>query len=269
MAALNHAALVSLAAAAAMSLGCSEADDTSLGEAPLDTPLSAPHWSYHGDLGPESWGALDAAFEACGSGAQQSPIDISTQIAPGEFSALTFDYAPAPATMVDNGHTIQVNLMEGASLLDIGGDRYSLLQFHFHAHSEHSVDGVHLPLEVHLVHRSASGGLAVVGVFLDVGEPNAALAPIFDHMQGAGSEPLALAEDVHPEQLLPSSRLGWAYAGSLTTPPCTEGVRWHVVSSALQISEEQLAAFTSRHPVSNRPVMQNTGTVTSGLSLSL
>lgn len=264
MAAVNQA-LVLLMAAAAMSLGCSEADDAELGDEPLDVP----HWSYHGDLGPESWGGLDATFETCASGAQQSPIDIPAQIAPGAFSALTFDYAPGPATVVDNGHTVQVNLTEGASTLEVDGVRYSLLQFHFHAHSEHSVDGVFMPLEVHLVHRAESGGLAVVGVFLDVGTANAPLAPIFAGMAGASSDPEPLAEDVDPAELLPSSLLGWAYAGSLTTPPCTEGVRWHVASSALQISAEQLEAFTSRHPVSRRPVMPNLGTVTSGLSAGL
>lgn len=266
MAAVNQSALALLMVAGWVGLGCSEADDDALVDEMLD---ASPHWSYHGDLGPESWGQLDVGFEACASGAQQSPIDIPAQIAPGDFSALTFDYAPAPATMVDNGHTIQVNLSEGASQLEIDGDSYSLLQFHFHAHSEHSVDGVHMPLELHLVHRAASGALAVVGVFLDVGAANAALSPVFDGMQQATIDPLPVAADVDPAQLLSSSPQGWAYLGSLTTPPCTEGVRWHVMSNALQISAEQLEAFTSRHPVSRRPVMQNTGTVTGGLGRSL
>jgi carbonic anhydrase len=261
MATGNHMALALTAAAGWMSWGCSGSDDEDLADGTLHV---SPHWSYDGELGPERWGELDIGFATCSSGTQQSPIDIPSHISPGDFSALTFDYAPAPATLVDNGHTVQVNLTDGASEVELDGDRYSLVQFHFHAHSEHSVDGVYMPLELHLVHRSAGGSLAVVGVFLEIGEVNAPLSPVFDGMQHASLDPLPVVTDVDPAALLPGSLRGWAYAGSLTTPPCTEGVRWHVMSTSLQVSAAQLDAFTKRHDTNRRPVMENAGTVSSG-----
>lgn len=254
-------ALIALSAVACVGLGCSGADGENLAGHPLD---EAPHWSYDGELGPERWHELDVDFTACGTGTQQSPIDIPAHVAPAEFDALRFDYAPAPATLADNGHTIQVDLTEGANVLELDGEDYSLLQFHFHAHSEHSVDGVHLPLELHLVHRGPGGALAAVGVLLDLGEPNAPLAPVFDAMATATREPALLPVDLDPAQLLPPSRQGWAYAGSLTTPPCTEGVSWHVMSTALQVSPEQLDAFTARHQTNRRPIKQNTSPLAGG-----
>jgi carbonic anhydrase len=117
---------------------------------------------------------------------------------------------------------------------------------------------------MHLVHRSASGGLAVVGVFFDVGTANAPLASVFDTMDSASSDPEDLTATIDPAQLLPTTHDGWTYSGSLTTPPCTEGVKWHVLSQPLQVSEAQLEHFTSHHEVSYRPVMENASTVTSG-----
>jgi carbonic anhydrase len=241
---------------------CGSSDDALLYE-PEHTG-DAPHWTYEGVEGPEHWGALAENFASCSNGQQQSPIDIPASIASGELSALSFDYAAAPATILDNGHTVQVTLMEGANQLSISGETYSLLQFHFHAHSEHTVAGQAKPLEMHLVHRSAAGGLAVVGVFLDTGAANSALSSIFDTMATATDEPSELQVEVDPSLLLPTSHQGWTYSGSLTTPPCTEGVKWHVLSSNLEVSEEQLEAFTVRHETSHRPVMENSSTVTSG-----
>lgn len=266
MATGNRIAWPLLAAAGWMSAGCGAADDERLTD---ETLGEAAHWSYLGDHGPERWGEIDVDFAMCATGTQQSPIDIPSSIAPGEFTALSFDYAPAPAAMVDNGHTIQVNLTEGANVLDVDGDTYALVQFHFHAHSEHSVDGVFTPLELHLVHRAENGDLAAVGVFLDLGAPNTPLSPVFDGIPTASLEPTPLAADLDPSDLLPTSRRGWGYTGSLTTPPCTEGVRWHVMSTPLQLSAAQLDAFTARHEINRRPVKQYSGTVTSGSSPQL
>lgn len=227
----------------------------------LTEPL---HWSYAGEAGPERWGELGAAFATCGSGRQQSPIDIPTAITPGPLSALDFDYAPGPATIVNNGHTVQVGLTEGANVLAIDGEPYALLQFHFHARSEHAVGGVHAPLEMHLVHRSAQGELAAVGVFFEAGAEHGPLAPVFEGMDAASDEPLALAADLDPSELLPESRAGWTYSGSLTTPPCTEGVRWHLLSSHVTVSDAQLRRFTTIHELSSRPLMTNSSPITSG-----
>jgi carbonic anhydrase len=248
-------------AAAVLLIGCADEDDGELEEGLTPDTL---HWSYEGAEGPESWGTLSEEYATCSSGERQSPIDIPAVVAPGTLTALEFDYAPAPATIVDNGHTVQVNFMEGANVLNIGAEAFALLQFHFHARSEHAVAGQYKPLEMHLVHRSSAGELAVVGVFFETGSAHGALAPVFDQMASATDQPAALSADLDPNNILPASKDGWAYSGSLTTPPCTEGVRWHVLSSSLQISEAQLAAFTDLHGTSYRPVLTNGSTVTSG-----
>jgi carbonic anhydrase len=243
--------------------GCAGDEDDKLPVTPTHTG-GAPHWTYEGLEGPEYWGELAPLFAACGSGLQQSPIDIPATIEAAPLGALTFDYAAAPATIVDNGHTVQVNLTEGANELRIGDDPYSLLQFHFHAHSEHAIDGEYKPLELHLVHRATGGGLAVVGVLLDVGAASTGLAPVFDLMTSATAEPTELSVELDPSDLLPTSRDGWTYSGSLTTPPCTEGVKWHVLSNTIELSTAQLERFTARHELSHRPVMANESTITSG-----
>ena len=253
-------------AAVALLMGCGGADE--VGELGEETDSGheseALHWSYDGEAGPERWGELGSEFAACAVGEQQSPIDIPSAIAPGPLRALRFDYAPAPATIMNNGHTVQVALAEGASELTIDGEPYSLLQFHFHAHSEHAVGGRHAPLEMHLVHRAAHGGLAVIGVFLEPGAAHLALSPVFDRMSVVGAEPESLPADLDPAELLPTSTDGWAYSGSLTTPPCTEGVKWHLLSSVVEISDTQLGHFTAKHESSRRPLMVNTSPITSG-----
>ena len=245
-------------------LGDVDGTEVDAGEVDTGSAHEPLHWSYAGEAGPERWGELGAAFATCGSGEQQSPIDIPASIVPGHLSALTFDYAPGPATIVNNGHTMQVGLTEGANVLEIDGEAYSLIQFHFHAHSEHAIGGAHAPLEMHLVHRSAQGELAVVGVFFEAGAAHGPLTPVFDGLIAASDEPVALVSDLDPGELLPASRDGWTYSGSLTTPPCTEGVRWHLLSSHVQISDAQLGYFTAVHEISHRPVMTNTSSITSG-----
>jgi carbonic anhydrase len=221
-------------------------------------------WSYAGEAGPERWGELGAAFAMCGSGEQQSPIDIPASISPGQLSGLRFDYAPGPATIVNDGHTVQVGLAEGANVLGIDGEAYSLMQFHFHAHSEHAIGGEHAALEMHLVHRSELGELAVVGVLFEAGAEHGALAQVFAGMSAASASPSALSVDIDPSELLPASLEGWTYSGSLTTPPCTEGVRWHLLSSRAQVSETQLGRYTALHALSRRPLMANSSPITSG-----
>jgi carbonic anhydrase len=240
-------------------MACGSSNDPQ--SAPPATPV---HWTYEGLEGPEHWGELATDYAACASGTHQSPIDIPASIPAAPLDALAFHYAAAPATIVDNGHTVQVNLTDTTNELTIDGEAYSLVQFHFHAHSEHAVGGQYKPLEMHLVHRSASGGLAVVGVLFEMGAANAALSAVFDTMGSATGQAMDLAAALDPSALLPDTTEGWAYSGSLTTPPCTEGVKWHVLSRTLQVSEAQLEAFTSRHEISYRPAMENSSTVTSG-----
>jgi carbonic anhydrase len=224
--------------------------------APGDVAAAADgpaHWTYEGEEGPEHWGALPG-YALCGTGAEQSPVDIVkwAQFAP--LAGVTTTYAAAAATVKDNGHTVQVDFTDATNKVTIEGKDYTLLQFHFHAHSEHTVAGASFPLELHLVHRAADGELAVLGVLFKTGAQNVPLAEVFDKMATATETPAALTGKPDPTALLPANKNGWVYKGSLTTPPCSEGVRWHVYSTPQEISAEQLARFTGHHAMSFRPV---------------
>lgn len=222
-------------------------------------PMShdSAHWSYSGAKGPEYWGTLSEDYALCGDGRFQSPVDFPSELAPAALAHLEFDYAATTGEIINNGHTIVVQLDDDSNELLVEGEAHTLLQFHFHALSEHRVDGKAYPLELHLVHASADGGLAVFGLFVEEGAENAALAEVFDKMAESSEEPLALEGDLNLTGLLPEQGHGWNYSGSLTTPPCTEGVNWNVHATPITASAAQLAAFTSLHDGSFRPVGDN------------
>lgn len=215
------------------------------------TVAQAPHWEYMGEDGPDHWGELDRVYDACATGSAQSPIDLKNAMAK-DLAALAPTYQAAAISAVNNGHTIQVNVPAGSSLI-VEGVPYALAQFHFHHPSEHTLNGVSFPLEVHLVHKSASGSLAVVGVFFKVGAANTALAPLFADLPEE-NKTVTSAATIDPAQLLPSERLYFKYPGSLTTPPCSEGVKWHVFQTPIEISQAQLDAFASRFAMNARPI---------------
>jgi carbonic anhydrase len=211
------------------------------------------HWSYEGESGPEHWGDLSPDFAACAKGVEQSPVDIpaSTPVNPAD---IAFSYRPSAVNIFNNGHTVQVNYDQGSSIT-LDGATYNLVQFHFHAASEHAIGGAHQPLEIHLVHRNAQGGLAVVGVLLKAGAENAAYAPVLQNLPAQESQPAPVAgATVNAGKLLPAQRSYWRYDGSLTTPPCTEGVKWLVMNTPVELSEAQIAAFTSVFQNDARPV---------------
>jgi carbonic anhydrase len=220
------------------------------------------HWTYEGNEGPEHWGDLSPDYALCKSGETQSPIDIPSSVAPGSINGMTLIYIAAPGTIFDNGHTVQVNITGGSTLTE-GGKDYTLAQFHFHKHSEHTVGGISQPLEMHLVHTASDGAYTVLGVFLKSGAANTALDEVFTKMPSATETPAPLSHDIDPIALLPTVKDGWAYDGSLTTPPCTEGVHWRVYGVPLEASPEQIAKFT--HDPSYRPSQPlNARTVTGG-----
>ena len=209
-------------------------------------------WGYEGDRGPAHWGSLDQAFSVCGVGAAQSPIDLAGGT-DGDFAAIEFDYGAHRATVVNTGHTVQVNVDPGSGMI-LGDTRYELLQFHFHHGSEHTVGGVQLSMELHLVHRSDRGALAVVGVLLGEGAANEALAPIWERIPSQANAAEAVPDAVDVAALLPEPRTAWRYRGSLTTPPCTEGVAWIVMSEPATLSAAQIAAFGALYARNYRPV---------------
>jgi carbonic anhydrase len=212
---------------------------------------SAPHWSYSGHDGPEHWGDLSSKFHACSTGRSQSPIDI-TRIG-GSTDGIVTSYGPTAVDLVNNGHTIQQNYEPGSTMISEGNE-YELLQFHFHSPSEHTIEGKYFPLEMHLVHKDAEGRLAVVGVMFNEGRENPDLASLWEHMPESANTSYGSSDLVNASNLLPSSLSFVRYNGSLTTPPCSEGVRWHVVTEPLEASAAQIDKFLSVVQENNRPV---------------
>ncbi len=220
----------------------------------------ARHWSYSGEGGPPHWAELDHGYEACGTGKSQSPIDIrSRDVRKETLPALQFDYRSTPLRIVDNGHTIQVNVGPGSSL-KVGGERYELVQFHFHHPSEERIDGKGFDMVVHLVHRNSKGQLAVVAVPIRSGNRNALLATLSSHLPKQKEQVTEVqGVTIDPAALLPSDHGYYAYSGSLTTPPCTEGVRWMVLKSPITTSPDEIATFSALYPNNARPVQHLNG----------
>ncbi len=211
------------------------------------------HWSYEGAGGPAKWGDLDAANRACSLGTQQSPIDIAGAI-DARLPALKFSWSKRPSKIVNNGHTIQLDFPEGNSLT-IGSERYALLQFHFHRPSEHTVGGKSYPMEVHFVHRNAAGALAVVGVLMQAGKSNATFRKIVETMPQKKGD-AAADPAIDAMALLPGRHAYYRYPGSLTTPPCSETVDWHLLSTPVAVAEADIAAFAKLYPMNARPVQK-------------
>ncbi len=211
------------------------------------------HWSYDGANGPNSWGELDASYAACGSGTQQSPIDLSGAVS-AKSDAGPIKWKPIKlGSIVNNGHTIQVNTPNGGHM-ELNGSRYNLLQFHFHHMSEHTVDGKRFPMEAHFVHKAANGdGLSVVGVFFVEGPESPVLAPIWAALPKQEGE-VSIDASVDPRGLLPTSSAAFRYAGSLTTPPCSEVVAWIVLKEPVSASVDQIAAFAKLFSNNFRPI---------------
>ena len=208
-------------------------------------------WSYKGAKGPEHWGDLDRAFLACSAGSQQSPVDLRDSTPSGLEEVQTF-WRPFQLDILNNGHTIQVNT-GGGGFMVLDGRRFDLLQFHFHHPSEHTLYGENFPMEVHFVHKSADGDLGVLGVFMAEGEENPTINKIWHNVEvGGGSK--RIEEFIEPDTLLPVDRAYFRYAGSLTTPPCSEVVNWAVMAQPITVSRRQIDAFGNLYPMNARPV---------------
>jgi len=210
------------------------------------------HWGYSGDTGPEHWGEISKEFSACSEGHEQSPIDISGA-ARGRLDKIEFHYAPTGLEILNNGHTVQVNYEEG-SYIKVDGVRYDLLQFHFHTPSEHTVNAKSYDMEMHLVHKSRSGGLAVVSLLVEKGRENPAFRVVWSNLPERAGSKKSVKASVDASSLLPADRSYYAYDGSLTTPPCSEGVKWHVLKTPVQMSAAQIDAMGSILHHNNRPV---------------
>lgn len=217
----------------------------------LTGAAQASEWNYAG--GTERWGYLSEEFSACRDGLAQSPIDvIRSSAVPRSLPALNFAYSTsASVNVVNKGHTIQTEPVAGGNALVIGGKRYELAQFHVHTPSENFLDGEQYPLEVHFVHRAADGSLAVAGVFFDQGPADPQLQKIVGAIPAVeGGQ--ARVDGLNLRSLIPAGQT-FRFSGSLTTPPCSERIAWHVIGRAKSASYSQLAAFDALYSGENFP----------------
>ncbi len=211
------------------------------------------HWGYSGEEAPEHWGTLSHEYAMCGMGKNQSPINLTGMIE-GELPALSVNYAAKGTEVINNGHAIQVNAAPGSSI-SIDGKTFELKQFHFHSPSENTIDGRSFPLEAHFVHVAANGELAVVALMFEEGAANAELEKAWAQMPAEAGAKAALEKVVDPATLLPANHDYYRFNGSLTTPPCSEGVNWFVIKAYASASQEQIEKFTHiMHHPNNRPV---------------
>lgn len=229
---------------------------------------AAAHWDYGMGQGPAAWGTLDPKYALCSSGRAQSPVDIAGATRDSTSPPVSSTYRPTPlrivhhedkADMVNTGHSIQVSA-SGSDTVSFGSDRYVLVQFHFHSPSEHTVAGASFPLEMHLVHQTSDGRLGVVGVLIREGAFNKAFEPVWSKLPGIkGREMAHDSVLVSVEDLLPDNRTHYRYDGSLTTPPCSEGVRWFVLATPVELSAAQIAVFRAVLSGNSRPVQPLNG----------
>lgn len=211
-----------------------------------------PHWGYSGYEGPENWATLSADNFAC-SGKNQSPINLSGFIE-SELLPIQFSYRQGGNEILNNGHTVQVNYQKGSSI-NVDGETFELLQFHFHAPSENHINGQSYPMEAHLVHADKRGNLAVVAVMFEEGATNKGWERAWSFMPKHAGDKNRLTTTVHVNDILPKSRDYYRFNGSLTTPPCSEGVRWLVMKEVVTASKEQMATLSSvLHEPNNRPL---------------
>lgn len=250
-----------LAAAAILSFSALAIPPTQA-QTPEPTPETSagPHWDYLGKYGPLNWHHLDPAWRVCSSGKEQSPIDIRHAHLNKALKPIEFHYMAGPVTLVNDGRTIVAKVQPGSYII-AGGVRYDLVRLDFHHPSEEAVKGNLSDMSVHLVHRSADGKIAIIAILLteDQGYPNAVLSTLWSHMPKAAGQTAKITDMIDPAGLLPADHGYWTYMGSLSEPPCTEGVRWFVLEQSVSIGREQLRAYATLFRVSSRPLQDPHG----------
>ena len=217
----------------------------------------AKHWAYSGDGGPETWGSLKPEFAKCSTGQRQSPIDIRGGVTVN-LDPVQFDYRGTGFNVVDNGHTVQVNIGSG-NAIEVMGRRYELVQFHFHRPSEERINGRQFDMVVHMVHKDPEGKLAVVAVLLDRGSAQPVIQTVWNALPLEKGEAVPAPTQIDVAQLLPEDRRYYTYMGSLTTPPCSEGVLWMVMKQPVALSPSQIGIFARLYPMNARPIQKVSG----------
>jgi carbonic anhydrase len=228
---------------------------------PMSTTWRTP-WSYEGARGPEHWGDLDPEYAACKEGKEQSPIDIRSA-EKADLPALRFEYKSGPLNIINNGYTaVRVDYVHSRNFLIVGDQRYELTQFHFHRPSEEYIHGEPSDMVLHLMHQASDRKVAGVAVLLKAGNANPTIQKLWEHMPNAAGKSEQIAGvKVNPGNLLPSDTAYYTYIGSQTAPPCTEGVVWFVLKTPMEISAEQINAFTKLYPHDVRPIQPLNGRV--------
>lgn len=223
-------------------------------EAGESTGEEEVHWEYAGEAGPEHWGTLTPAFSPCSTGTRQSPIDITNVAVSDTSGDLVFHYGTTPLQMINNGHTIQINTSPG-NTITLEGEQYELVQFHFHNPSEHAINGQRAAMELHLVHKNQAGNLAVVGVLMQPGASHPLLSSFWQSLPAEGQS-REIDAYIPLMNLLPAERGYYTYSGSLTTPPCSEGVRWIVMKQPIQLTQAQIDHYGSMLGGTARPLQE-------------
>ncbi len=225
-------------------------------------PVGEAHWAYHGINGPQAWGMLRPDYATCATGQRQSPINIDESITlRGPAEAIGFGYGASSATIVNNGHTLQVD-MGGDNGITVRGSRFHLIQLHFHHPAEEKINFRSYAMVAHLVHRNHLGQLAVVAVLMEPGAANPVINHLWTYMPLGKHDRVPFPHgSVDLTGLLPREQLYYQFMGSLTTPPCTEDVLWMVLKQPVTISDEQLRLFAQQFPNNARPVQPINGRV--------
>lgn len=219
-----------------------------------------PPWGYEGEGGPEHWAALSPDNALCATGKRQSPIDIKDTLKV-DLEPIRFDYQPSAFSVTDDGRTVRVDVAAG-NAITVMGRRYELQQFHFHRPAEERLDGRQFDMVAHLVHKDAEGHIAIVAVLLDRDlddKTQPVVQQVWNNLPLEPNQPLAASTPLDPGQLLPSDRSYYTYMGSLTEPPCTEGVLWMVMRQPVMLTKDQIAIFAKLHPMNARPIQPSSG----------
>lgn len=216
-------------------------------------------WSYEGENGPAYWGKINPAWAKCGDGNRQSPIDIRDGMKV-ELEQITFDYHPSSFNVTDNGKTVQV-MVGGGNFITVNNRMYELIQFHFHRPSEERINGKGYEMVVHLVHKDGEGRIAMLALLLERGKPQPVIQTVWNNLPLEKLETLAPSTVLDPMELLPARRDYFTFMGSMTTPPCQEGVLWLVMKEPVQASPAQMALFSRLYPLNARPVQPSSGRI--------
>ncbi|WP_445230093.1 carbonic anhydrase [Duganella rhizosphaerae] len=227
--------------------------------APVAPRVYSNVWSYEGENGPANWGKINPEWAKCGTGNRQSPIDIRDGMKV-ELEQIAFDYHPSSFNVTDNGHTVQV-MLGGGNFITVNNRMYELIQFHFHRPSEERINGKGYEMVMHLVHKDGEGKLAVLALLLERGKPQPVIQTVWNNLPLEKLETLAPSTVLDPMDLLPARRDYFTFMGSLTTPPCSEGVLWLVMKEPVQASPAQMALFSRLYPLNARPIQPGSGRI--------